>query len=34
VWHTVEVIESSVIYEAKDGKYDEDGSEDYKVEGV
>ena len=27
VWHTVEVLESSVIYEAKDGKYGEDGSE-------
>ena len=26
-WHTVEVIEPSVIYEAKDGKYGEDGSE-------
>ena len=23
VWHTVEVIEPSVIYEAKDGKYGE-----------
>ena len=30
VWHTVEVIEPSVIYEAKDGKYGEDGSENYK----
>ena len=29
VWHTVEVIEPSVIYEAKDGKYGEDGSEMY-----
>lgn len=27
VWHTVETIEPSVIYEAKDGKYGEDGSE-------
>lgn len=27
VWHTVEVMEPSVIYEAKDGKYGEDGSE-------
>ena len=27
VWHTVEVIEPSVIYEGKDGKYGEDGSE-------
>lgn len=26
-WHTVEVWEPSVIYEAKDGKYGEDGSE-------
>ena len=30
VWHTVEVIEPSVIYEAKDGKYGEDGSEAYE----
>lgn len=28
-WHTVEVLEPSVIYEAKDGKYGEDGSETY-----
>ena len=27
VWHTVEVLEPSVIYEAKDGKYGEDGSD-------
>jgi len=27
VWHTVEVVEPTVIYEAKDGKYGEDGSE-------
>ena len=27
VWHTVEVLKPSVIYEAKDGKYGEDGSE-------
>lgn len=27
VWHTVEVFEPSIIYEAKDGKYGEDGSE-------
>lgn len=27
VWHSVEVFEPSVIYEAKDGKYGEDGSE-------
>lgn len=26
-WHTVEVLAPSVIYEAKDGKYGEDGSE-------
>lgn len=26
-WHSVEVLEPSVIYEAKDGKYGEDGSE-------
>lgn len=26
-WHTVEVFEPSVIYEAKDGKYGEDGTE-------
>ena len=25
-WHTVEVLEPSAIYEAKDGKYGEDGS--------
>ena len=30
VCHTVEVIEPSVIYEAKDGKYGEDGSETYE----
>lgn len=28
-WHTVEVLEPSVIYEAKDGKYGEDGSESF-----
>lgn len=27
VWHTVNVIAPSVTYEAKDGKYGEDGSE-------
>ena len=27
VWHTVELLEPSVIYEAKDGKYGADGSE-------
>lgn len=26
-WHTVEVFEPSVIFEAKDGRYGEDGSE-------
>ena len=30
-WHTVEVLEPSVIYEAKDGKYGEDGSEAFDV---
>ncbi len=29
VWHTVEVLEPSVIYEGKDGKYGADGSETY-----
>jgi len=29
VWHTIEVIEPSVIYEAKDGKFGEDGSENW-----
>ena len=29
-WHTVEVLEPSVIYEAKDGKYGEDGSETFE----
>lgn len=28
-WHTVVVYEPSVIYEAKDGKYGEDGSETF-----
>ena len=28
-WHTVDVLEPSVIYEAKDGKYGEDGSETF-----
>ena len=27
VWHTVEVLEPSVIFEVKAGKYGEDGSE-------
>ena len=30
-WHTVEVLEPSVIYEVKDGKYGEDGSETFDV---
>ena len=29
-WHTVKVLEPSVIYEAKDGKYGQDGSETWK----
>lgn len=29
MWHTVEVLEPSVIYETKDGKYGEDGSETF-----
>lgn len=29
-WHTVEVLEPSVIYEVKDGKYGEDGNETLK----
>jgi cupin fold WbuC family metalloprotein len=29
VWHTVEVIEPSVIFEGKDGRYGEDGSETF-----
>ena len=29
VWHTVEVKEPAVIYEAKDGRYGEDGSETF-----
>lgn len=28
-WHTVEVLEPSVIFEAKDGKYGQDGSESF-----
>ncbi len=31
VWHTVEVLEPSVIYEAKDGKYGQDGSENCPI---
>lgn len=30
-WHTVDVLEPSVIYEAKDGKYGEDGSETFNA---
>lgn len=30
VWHTVEVFEPTLIIEAKDGRYGEDGSEQYK----
>lgn len=30
VWHTVEVLEPSVIFEAKDGKYGSDGSETFE----
>lgn len=36
-WHTVDVLEPSVIYEAKDGKYGKDGSEtldEYKAKVV
>lgn len=29
VWHTVEVLEPSVIYEAKDGAFGSDGSETF-----
>ena len=35
-WHTVEVLEPSVIFEAKDGRYGQDGSEtlaDYEDKG-
>ena len=28
-WHTVEILEPSVIYETKDGKYGDDGSETF-----
>lgn len=34
VWHTVEVIEPSVIYEAKDGTYGADGSETYQTKPI
>lgn len=30
-WHTVEVFEPSVIFESKDGRYGEDGSETFDV---
>ena len=30
VWHTVEVHEPTVIYEAKDGRYGEDGSQTFE----
>lgn len=30
-WHTVEVFEPSVILEAKDGRYGEDGSERWDI---
>lgn len=33
-WHTVEVLEPSVIFEAKDGKYGEDGSETLMSQGT
>ena len=36
-WHTVEVLEPSIIYEGKDGKYGEDGSEtldEYKAKTI
>ena len=36
-WHSVEVLEPSVIYEAKDGRYGEDGSEtldEYKAKAA
>ena len=32
VWHTVEVLEPTLIIEAKDGRYGEDGSEQFGVE--
>lgn len=33
-WHTVEVFEPSVIYEAKDGRYGEDGSETFGTKTI
>ena len=34
VWHTVEVLEPSVIYETKDGKYGVDGSETFGTKTI
>ena len=34
VWHTVEVLEPSVIYETKDGRYGEDGSETFGTKTI
>lgn len=37
VWHSVEILKPTVIYEAKDGRYGQDGSEsldDYKANKV
>ena len=28
-WHTIEVLEPSVILETKEGKYDDDGTESF-----
>ena len=33
-WHTVQVYDPSVIYEAKDGKYGEDGSETFGTKTI
>ena len=33
-WHTVEVLEPSVIYETKDGRYGEDGSESFGTKAM
>ena len=33
-WHTVEVLEPSVIYETKDGRYGEDGSETFGTKTI
>ena len=32
VWHSIEVFEPTVIIEAKDGRYGEDGSEQFRLE--